>query len=73
MAKNELTFTRITNASKQMIPVQVRRPNGDFFLEERQVRIPAGRSVTLPTDHLMPAQIENLKVKRQLQVSAAIK
>lgn len=70
MAVTDIKFSRITNISRQQIPLQVRRPQGDFYLEERQVRLGANKSVTLPTDYLMPAQIENLKMKGQLQVSS---
>ena len=70
-SKGPVKFTRISNISNQMIPIQIRRPNGDFFLEERQIRIGRGKSVVLPTDYLMPAQITNLRVKGKLQTSVA--
>lgn len=71
MANGNPQFSRVTNTSRQMIPIQVRRPQGDFYLEERQVMIGAGKSVILPTEYLMPAQIENLAAKQQLQVTSA--
>lgn len=54
---------RITNRVKQIIPIQVRKPDGDFFAEEQQFRIQSGKSVDLPKRYLNMAQIENLKAR----------
>lgn len=67
MAKN-VKFVTICNRSRQTIPLQVKPPGGDFYMQERQVRIPAGKSVQLPADYLMDAQVENLQAKQELQI-----
>lgn len=59
----------ITNCSRQLIPIQVRRPKGDFFYEERQVRLSPGATVTLPKSHLYWAQIENCRARGELSVT----
>lgn len=53
-------YVRILNISRQMISVQARRPNSDFYLDEQQVRLAPGKDVKLPKNHLMMDQIENL-------------
>ena len=58
----------ITNRSKQLISLQVKPPNGDFFHQESQSRIAAGRSVSLPKKYLNWAQVENLKAKQFIAV-----
>lgn len=58
----------ITNISKQMISIQVKPPQGDFYAEERQVRLKPGKSVSIPESHLILAQVENLKLKKQITV-----
>ena len=57
------TDVLITNRSRQMIPLQVKPPKGDFFYEEHQVRINPGKSVTLPKRYLNWAQIENCRAR----------
>jgi hypothetical protein len=59
---------RIYNNSKQMIPLQVRTPGGDFFTSEQQVRIMPGRDVLLLKSHLRSDQIENLTKKGLVRV-----
>lgn len=71
MAKAALEFTKITNTSRQMVPIQVKPPAGDFYLHERSVRLGAGKSVVLPSDHLMPSQLENLKARTMISTAAA--
>jgi len=66
MAKHEKV--RLTNISRQAISVQVKPPGGDFFRDERQVRMGAGKSVVLPKDYLLWHQITNLKGSRKLRV-----
>ena len=58
----------ITNRCRQMIPIQVRPPKGDFFYEEHQIRIQPGKSVTMPKHFLNWAQIENCKARGDISV-----
>ncbi len=64
---------RIENLSRQMIPLQVKPPNGDFYVEEQQIRLsPAGKkgcAVKLPKKYLNMAQIENCKSRRFISVT----
>ena len=59
---------RILNISKQTIRLQVKPPEGDFFLHEQQVGIAPGKFVTLPKDHLIETQINNLRANRFIKV-----
>lgn len=59
---------RIYNCSTQMIALQVRPPNSDFYRNEQQVRINPGKDALLPKSHLRTEQIENLQKKRMIQV-----
>jgi len=58
----------ITNRSRQMIPLQVRPPKGDFFYEEHQVRLNPNKSVTLPKTYLNWAQIENCRGRGDISI-----
>lgn len=58
---------RILNRSRQMVPLQVRPPDGDFFLHEQQVFLQPGKSVLLPKDHVRMEQITNLKARGVIQ------
>lgn len=64
-------FVTVTNISNQMVPIQVQPPGGDFYLEQRQVRLLPGKSVVLPHSHLMDAQLENLRGRQQLRIANA--
>lgn len=66
--KKKSHVVRIYNNSKQMIPLQVRAPGGDFFTSEQQVRIMPGKDVLLPKTHLRVDQIENLQKKGMVRV-----
>ena len=66
MAKGDVV--RIYNCSKQMIPLQLRSPKGDFFLHEQVVQLGPGKTVKLPKSHINDAQIQNLQKRRQIQV-----
>ena len=61
-------YVRILNISHQMIPIQTRRPNSDFYLDEQQVRLAPGKDVKLPKSHLMMDQIDNLCKRGVLRV-----
>jgi len=65
MASDEL---RITNRRKQIIPINVSPPNGDFFAEQKQYWIKHNESVTLPKRYLNMSQINNLKASGVLAV-----
>jgi hypothetical protein len=60
--------TVITNRSRQMIPIQVRPPKGDFFYEEHQIRLNPGKTVTLPKRYLNQSQIENCRGRGDLAI-----
>jgi len=57
----------ITNTCRQMIPLQVKPPKGDFYYEEHQIRLNPGQSVTLPTRYLNLSQIENCKSRGNIR------
>ena len=59
---------RLYNSSKQMIPIQVRVPGGDFYRSEHQVRLNPGNDVQLPKSHLRADQIENLQRRGMLKI-----
>lgn len=59
---------RVYNQSKQMVPLQLKPPNGDFFLHEMQVRIAPGKTVLVPANFLLDHQIQNLSKKRILRI-----
>jgi hypothetical protein len=67
MAKTS-RIVRVCNVSVQRIDLQIQPPNGDFYLEQRQVRIMPRKHVDVPEDHLNAAQIENYKARQQIQV-----
>jgi len=58
----------ISNCSRQMIPLQVRPPKGDFFYEEHQVRLNPGKSVTVLRRWLNMAQIENCRGRGDIAI-----
>ena len=58
----------ISNCSRQMIPLQVRPPKGDFFYEEHQVRLNPGKSVTVLRRWLNMAQIENCRGRGDISI-----
>lgn len=59
---------RIYNSSKQLISLQVRSPNGDFYTSEQQVRIIPNQSVVLPKSHVRQDQIDNLQKRGMIRV-----
>jgi|6_EtaG_2_1085325.scaffolds.fasta_scaffold29484_2 hypothetical protein len=68
MSKQKSSVVRIYNCSSQMIALQVRPPNSDFYRNEQQVRINPGQDALLPKSHLRNEQIENLQKRRMIQV-----
>lgn len=68
MAKQKSHVIRIYNSSKQMIPIQLRAPGGDFYTSEQQVRLNPKTDVQLPKSHLRMDQIENLQKKGLIRV-----
>ena len=67
-AVKDMTSLIITNRSRQMIPLQVRQPHGDFFYEERQVRIGPGKSVTILKRYVDWKQLENIRGRGDIAV-----
>lgn len=59
----------VTNISKQMIQLQMRPPRGDFYADERQIRLLPGKSVEIPSDYILAPQIENLMARGHISVS----
>ncbi len=68
MAKQKSHVVRIYNNSKQMIPIQLSAPGGDFYTSEQQVRLVPKADVQLPKSHLRMEQIENLQKKGLIRV-----
>jgi len=60
---------RILNTSQQTISLQVKRPGGDFYVHEQQVRLNPGQHVLLPKNHLNENQIRNLRSKRIIRLT----
>jgi hypothetical protein len=59
---------QIYNCSKQMIPIVVRPPGGDFFLHEQTIYLRPGKTVRLPKSFLNDPQITNLSAKRMIRI-----
>lgn len=68
MANKKSPTICVYNCSKQMIPIQVRPPGGDFFKSEHQIRLAPGKSVTLIKSHVRQEQIDNLQQRRMIKV-----
>jgi len=60
---------RILNISQQTISLQVRRPGGDFFVHEQQVRLNPHQHVLLPKNHLNENQVGNLRKSRMISMT----
>ena len=65
--KNETV--KVYNRSKQMIPLQVREPKGDFYISERQIQLMPGKEVLLPASHVMRDQLDNLRSRGMLAIT----
>ena len=59
---------QIYNSSRQMIPIVVRPPGGDFFLHEQTIYLRPGKTVRLPKSFLNDSQITNLTAKRMIRI-----
>ena len=59
---------QLYNCSRQMIPISVRPPGGDFFLHEQAIYLRPGKVVRLPKNFLNESQITNLTAKRMLKI-----
>ena len=66
--KTKSAMVRVYNSSKQMIPLQLRPPNSDFYSSEQQVRLKPGQDAQLPKSHLRMEQINNLQARRLIRV-----
>ena len=58
----------IYNRGRQVIPLQVKPPGGDFFLHEQTIHLHPGKHVRLPKSYTNANQIRNLQAKRQIQL-----
>lgn len=56
----------ITNCSKQMIPLSVMPPNGDFYVHGQNIYLGPGKSTTIPESYLNQEQIKNLQQARRI-------
>ncbi len=68
MGKQKSHTIEVYNCSNQMIPLQLRTPNSDFYANEQQVRINPGARIKLPKSHVREEQISNLQSRRMLKV-----
>ena len=68
MAKKKVHQINVYNNSKQLIPLQVRAPGGDFYTSEQQVRLNPGQHVLLPKNYLLLNQLENLQKKGLIRI-----
>ncbi len=59
----------IYNCSRQMIPIHVRKPKTDFYINEQQLRLNPGTEVTIPASHANMDQILNLKKRGMLRTT----
>jgi hypothetical protein len=59
---------QIYNSSRQMIPISVRPPGGDFFLHEQTIYLRPGKTVRLPKSFLNDSQMSNLTTKRMIRI-----
>jgi hypothetical protein len=59
---------QIYNSSKQMIPIAVKPPGGDFFLHEQTIYLKPGKTVRLPKSFLNESQISNLTTRRMIKI-----
>ena len=58
----------VTNRSRQLITIQAKPPGGDFYRDERQIRLQPGKSITLPKRYLNQSQIENSRARGFIDV-----
>lgn len=66
--KESSHVVQIYNCSRQMIPIVVRPPDGDFYLHEQTVYLRPGKTVRLPKSFLNDPQITNLSAKRMIRI-----
>lgn len=70
MAKQKTAAVlRLYNNSKQVLNIQVRAPNSDFYRNESQIRLMPMKDVTLPKSHVNKEQIQNLVARRLLKIT----
>jgi len=66
-SKRSINVT-LCNSSKQLLRIQVKPRGGDFYMEEQQIALNPGGTVTLPKEYLLAAQVENLQARGMLKV-----
>lgn len=59
---------RIINISRQTIPIQVSAVNGDFYKDQQQIQLAAGKDIQLDEKYLVSEQVNNLKERGLLKV-----
>jgi hypothetical protein len=67
--RQQTDIIRIYNRGVQTVSLQVKPPNGDFYLHEQQVHVAPGKSVMLPKDHVRMDQVVNLAARGMLKVT----
>lgn len=65
---NGIKFVTLENIGGQMVRIQIKPPNGDFYLDEQQAQLHPRKSISVPKDHLLWPQIENFKANGLLRV-----
>lgn len=66
--KEQNHVVQVYNRSKQMIPICVRPPNGDFYLHEQTIYLRPGKTAGLPKNFLNDSQITNLVAKGMISI-----
>lgn len=66
--RQKMAEIRVYNKGKQLVPLHVRPPQGDFYLHEQQVRLRPGQHVMLPKEYVNMHQVTNLSARGILKV-----
>ncbi len=67
--RQQTETVRLYNRGNQMLSIQVKPLNGDFYLHEQQVHLCPGKSVLLPKEYLRMEQITNLSARGLLKTT----
>lgn len=60
---------RIYNSSKQMIPLNICPPKGDFYYHTQNIYLAPGKSTRLPRSYINEDQVKNLQQNRYLKIT----
>ena len=64
-------YVIVYNISKQMIPIQLKAPDGvDFYVGEQTVNLNKGKSSRFPLSRLREIQLDNLRKAGRIRVEA---